>query len=220
MLADVRHLVSGSASSFRDLVVEASSRVQGARSVSRSSTSSSWGFDLSPAPGRGARGHRPECILPLTQVARVAPRVVKVKRKRKLKSRDASGSRSENFVPWVPDDTDGPQDLEEEERMERTAGLLDCYAARKRKRQVSSSRESDAAPAQSAEPSQSATNDQSAIDGSSGDRVITIPGSPELGPTIEPEPDGASRSESNEGDLAPRALQVILPADQGEEPQS
>ena len=116
MLADVRHLVSGSASSFRDLVVEASSRVQGARSVSRSSTSSSWGSDLSPAPGRGARGHRPERILPLTQVARAAPRVVKVKRKRKLKSRDASGSRCENFVPWVLDDTDGPQDLEEEER--------------------------------------------------------------------------------------------------------
>ena len=33
----------------------------------------------------------------------------------------------------VPDDTDGPQDLEEEERMERMTGLLDRYAARKRK---------------------------------------------------------------------------------------
>ena len=35
--------------------------------------------------------------------------------------------------------------------MERTAGLLDRYAARKRKRQVSSSGESDAAPIQSAD---------------------------------------------------------------------
>ena len=181
VLADVRRLVSGSASSSRDLVVEASSRVQGARSASRSSASSSRVSDSSPTLGRGARGHRLERSLPLAQVARAAPRVVKVKRKRSLKSRNAPGSRCENFVPWVPDDTDGPQDLEEEEWMELTAGLLDRYAARKRKRQVSSSGESNAAPVQSLEPSQLATNDQSTDDGSSGDRVITIPGSPELG---------------------------------------
>ena len=104
--------------------------------------------------------------------------------------------------------------------MERTAGLLDRYATRKRKRQVSSSGESDAAPVQYVEPSQPATNDQLATDGSSGDRAITIPGSPELGPTIGPESGGTGRSDSNEGDLAPRALQVILPSDKGEEPQS
>ena len=146
--------------------------------------------------------------------------MVKVKRKRALKRRDAPWSRCENFVPWVPDDTDGPHNLEEEERMERTAGLLDRYAARKRKRQVSSSGESDAVPAQSAELNQPATYYQSAANGSSGDHEITIPGSPELGPTIGPEPDGAGRSKLNEGDPAPRALQVILPTDQGEEPQS
>ena len=65
VLADVRCLVSGSASSFRDLVVEASSRVQGARSASESFASSSWGSGSSSAPGRGARGHRLERILPL-----------------------------------------------------------------------------------------------------------------------------------------------------------
>ena len=91
VLADVRHLVSGSASSSRYLVVEASSRVQGARSASRLSASSSRGFDSSPAPGRGARGHRPERILPLVQVVRAAPRVVKVKRKRALKRRKRWG---------------------------------------------------------------------------------------------------------------------------------
>ena len=80
--------------------------------------------------------------------------------------------------------------------------------------------ESDAAPIQSAEPSQPVTNDQSDADGSSGDRAITIPGSPELGPTIGPEPGGVGRSESNEDDPAPRALQVIPPSDQGEEPQN
>ena len=42
MLEDVRHLVSGHVSSSRDLVAEASSRVQ-------SPTSSSWGLDSSYA---------------------------------------------------------------------------------------------------------------------------------------------------------------------------
>ena len=82
-------------------------------------------------------------------------------------------------------------------------GLLDRYATRKRKRQVSSSGESDPAPVQYAEPSQPAADDQSAADDqpaadeSSGDRAITIPGSPELGPTGGAEPDGVGRSESN-----------------------
>ena len=151
VLTDVRRLASGSASSSKDLVVKASSRVQGARSASESSASSSRGYGLSSALGRGARGHHPERILFLAQVAGASPRVVKVKRKRALGRRDAPGSRREDFIPWVPDDTDGPQDLEEEERMERTMGLLDRYDACNRKRQVSSSGESNAAPVQSAE---------------------------------------------------------------------
>ena len=104
--------------------------------------------------------------------------------------------------------------------MERTAGLLDRYAARKRKRQVSSSGESDAVPVQFEGPSHPAIDDEPAFDGSSGDRAITIPGSPELGPSGGLESNGADRSESNEGDPAPRELQLIPPLDQGEEPQS
>ena len=84
VLADVRRLASGSASSSRDLVVEASSRVQGAQSASRSSASSSRGPDSSSAAGREASGHGPERILPLAQVTRAAPRVVKIKRKKEL----------------------------------------------------------------------------------------------------------------------------------------
>ena len=103
--------------------------------------------------------------------------------------------------------------------MERSAGLLDRYATRKRRRQVSSSGESDAAPVQAAEPIQPATGAQPAADGSSGDRAITIPGSPELEPTIGPESDGAGRSDSNEGGLAPQALQVVLPSGQDEGPR-
>ena len=217
VLADVRRLASGSISSSRDLVVEASSRVQGAQSASRSSASSSRGLDSSPAAGREASGQGPKCILPLAQVTRAAPRVVKIKRKKVLKRQNAPGFRCENFVPWVPNHLDDPQDLEEEERMERTVGLLDRYAARKRKRQVSSSGESDAAPVQSADPGQPAAKDQSAADGSSGDRVITIPASLELGPTIGSEQD---RSESNEDDPALRVIQIIPPSEQGEGSQN
>ena len=133
VLVDVRRLASGSASSSRDLVVEASSQVQGAQSASSLSASSSRGPD-SPAAGREASGHGPERILPLAQVTRAAPRVVKIKRKKALKRRNTLGSRCENFVPWVPNHPDDPQDLEEEERMERAVGLLDRYAARKKKR--------------------------------------------------------------------------------------
>ena len=90
--------------------------------------------------------------------------------------------------------------------MERAAGLLDRYVARKRKRQVSSCGESNAAPIQSAGLSQPVTKDQSATDGSSGDQAITIPGSLELGLMDESEPDGAGHPELNEGGPAPRAL--------------
>ena len=64
VLVDVRRLASGGASSSRDLVVEASSRVQGAQSASRSSASSSRGLD-SPATSREASGRGPGHILPL-----------------------------------------------------------------------------------------------------------------------------------------------------------
>ena len=145
VLADVRRLVSGGSSSSRDLVVEASSWVQGARSASRSSPSSSGESSSSTfAPSRRAKKGHPERFLPLVQVVGAAPLVVKVKRKRALGHQNTPGSRGENFIPWIPDDVDGPQDLEEEERMERSAGLLDRYATRKRKRQVSLSGESDA----------------------------------------------------------------------------
>ena len=101
--------------------------------------------------------------------------------------------------------------------MEREAGLLDCYAARKRKREVSSSGESDAAPVPSSNLGQPVTKDQSPTDGSSGDRAITILGSLELGPSIGPDPD---RSESNKDDSALRALQIIPPSYPGEGSQS
>ena len=72
MFADIRRLASGSASSSRDLVVEASNQVRGARSASGSSASSRRGPG-SPVAGREASGHGPERILPLAQVTKAAP---------------------------------------------------------------------------------------------------------------------------------------------------
>ena len=123
-------------------------------------------------------------------------------------------------MPWAPTDREEPQDLKEEERRERMTGLLDRYAARKRKRQVISSSELDPAPVHTAEPSLPAIDGQSVTNESSGDQAIIIPFSPKLDPTGGAELDGADRSELNEGDPAPRALQVIPPLDRGEEQPS
>ena len=108
MVADLRRLVSGSASFSRNPVIKASSWVQGARGTSRSSASSSGDSSSSPPA-------HPERLLLPAQVAGPAPRVVKVKRKRASGRRNTLGSKGEDFIPWIPADTEGPQDLEEEE---------------------------------------------------------------------------------------------------------
>ena len=176
MIANLRRLVSGSASSSRNPVIEASSRVQGARGTSRSSASSSGDSSSSP-PARLER------LFLLAQVAGPPPRVVKIKRKRASKRRNAPGSWGEDFVPWVLADTEGPQDLKEEERVKRMVEVLDPYAARKRKRHVISSGESDTAHVQIGGLTLPAADGQPATDGSSGDQAIIILCSPELRPT-------------------------------------
>ena len=99
-------------------------------------------------------------------------------------------------------------------------GLHDRYAACKRRWQVISNGESDTAPVQTAGPSLPAANGQPTADGSSGNQAIIIPCSPELGLISRTEPSGASRSESNENDPDPSALQVIPPSDRAEEQPS
>ena len=96
MVADLRRLVSGSASSSRNPVIEASSRVQGARGTSRSSASSSGDSSSSP----------PACLERLlmpAQVAGLAPRVVKIKWKRASKRWNAPGSRVRtSYLGFLP----------------------------------------------------------------------------------------------------------------------
>ena len=182
VIADLRHLVSSSACSSRDPVVEASSRVQGARSPSRPSTSSSGGSSSShPSPSQRTRNSHPERLPSPVQVAESAPRVVKINRKGASGRRNALGSKGEDFVPWVRADTEDPQDLEEEERDERMAGLLDRYVTHKRKRQVSSGGESDTAPAQTMGLSQPAADGQPTADGGSEGQAIIISASPIIG---------------------------------------
>ena len=221
VVVDLRRLVSRGASSSRGPTVEASSRVQGVGSASGASTSSSESSSSSPpAPSRGTRrGHPERPPLPV-QVPGPAPRVVKIMRKGAPGRHNAPGSKGEDFMPWVTADSEEPRDLEEEERRERMTGLLDRYAARKRKRQVISNNKSDPALVHTVESSLPATDGQFVTDRSSGDQAIIIPCSPELELTGGAEPDGAGRSESNEGDPAPRALQVIPPLDRGEEQPS
>ena len=100
MIADLRCLVSGSASSSGNFVIEASSLVQGAGSTSRLPASSSGGSNSSPtAPSQRPRSSCPERLLPPVQVAEPAPRVVKVKRKRASERRNVPGSKGEDFIP-------------------------------------------------------------------------------------------------------------------------
>ena len=201
VVADLRRLLSHCASSSRDPVVEASSRVQGVGIASGASTSSSGSSSSSnpipPPHTRSRPGNQERSFkrppLPV-QVPEPAPRVVRIRRKGAPGWRHASGSKGEDFVPWVPADSEEPQDLEEEERRERMIGLLDRYATRKRKRQVVSSSELDPVLVQTVGPSLPAIDGQPVTDGSSGDKAIIIPCSPELEPTGGAEPDRACRS--------------------------
>ena len=98
LIANLRRLVSGSTSSSRNPVIEASSRVQGAESTSRSSASSSGGSSSSPpVPGQRTRSSRPERLLPPTQVAGPAPRVVKVKQKKGVQASERAGIQGGGF---------------------------------------------------------------------------------------------------------------------------
>ena len=47
----------------------------------------------------------------------------------------------EDFIPWVHSEPIRPSLSEEEEEEEEMTGLLDCYAARKRKRQEEAKQE-------------------------------------------------------------------------------
>ena len=84
-------------------------------------------------------------------------------------------------------------------------GLLDRYAARKRKRQLSSSSESD--------PAQTVGTSQPVVEGGLEMQAIVILGSLEPRPTNQTESAGVARIELKEADPVPSALQVIPHSD-------
>ena len=108
--------------------------------------------------------------------------MITIKRKGVAWRRNAPGSKGEDFIPWVSGEPEYFQDLEEEERVERMTGLLDRYAARKRKWQLSSNSEFD--------PAQAVRSSQHAAVGGSEMQAIVIPGSLEPGTTYQTESQG------------------------------
>ena len=109
IVADLQHLVSRGASSSRDLAVEASSRVQSVGSTSGAFTSSSGSSDSSlPVPGWGTRSGHPERLRLPVQVVGPSPRVVRIRRKGAPGRRNWPRSKGEDFVPWVPTDSEEP----------------------------------------------------------------------------------------------------------------
>ena len=215
VIDDIRRLISSCARPSKDPVVEASSRVRSVRDASGLSISLSRGFSSAhPAPSRGTRSSLPKQLPLLERGAGSIPRVVNIRRRGTFERRNVPGSRGEDFVPWVGSKPEGLQDLEEEEeeeREERMTRLLDRYAARKRKRQISSNGEFDTVLAQAAEPS------QPAVKGGSEVQAIIILGSLESGPTDQTEPTGVIRIESKEADPVSTALQVFPLSDQAED---
>ena len=208
VIADLRRLVSSSARPSGGLVVEASSQVQGAWSASGSSTSPSEdSSSAQPVPSWRTRSSHLERLPLPEQVAESAPRVITIKKKGAAGRRNTPGSKGEDFIPWVSSEPEDFQDFEEEEWEERMMGLLDRYAARKRKRQVSSNSESD--------PGQAAGSSLPAVEGGSEMQAIINPGSPEPGATDQTEPAGMARTGSKEADSVSSALQVIHPSDEG-----
>ena len=128
-------LLVSHAPSTRDPEAEASHREHASRASSTPSTSTIKDSSLaSHGPGREERGISPARLpLPRKGVNSI-PRVSQIGKKRTGRVKSTPGAQVEDFIPWVCLEPNWPSSLEEEEEEEEMTGLLDCYAARKRKR--------------------------------------------------------------------------------------
>ena len=143
---DLLNLTTGSASSSRDPDAETSSWELVSQTPSGSSASTSGGFvSTQPAPIRGERGSCPKSLpLPRKETSS-APRVLKIEKGGTNRRWNTLGAPMKDFFPWVRLESSRPSNLKEGEEEEEMTGLLDNYAARKRKRYESSEREPDQA---------------------------------------------------------------------------
>ena len=141
---DLLSLIAGSVSPSRDPEAETSNWEQAspASYVPLASTNRDSSFAL-PGLSRGARGI---CLarLPLPRKGTSStPRVSKIKKKGTNRGKNAPEAQGEDFIPWVRLEPNWPSTSEEEDEEEYMMGLLDRYAARKRKRQEDAEREAD-----------------------------------------------------------------------------
>ena len=143
---DLLRLISSSASTSGGAKIKIADRRSVARSPLGSSTSNSGGSGSAQPSLRRSKGGGPPERLPLpSRGGKPAPRVLKVKKKKAIGRVSTPDTQVRDFIPWVRPESSQPLDLEEEKEEEEMTGLLDSYAARKRKRQEDATREADTA---------------------------------------------------------------------------
>ena len=117
--------------------------------------------------------------------------------------KSASGARMEDFIPWVLFELIRPSLLEEEEEEEEMPGLLDRYAARKRRRDEEAEREAEWVKGSVRPP----------MDGGSEIQTIVIPAFPEMGSNDQSGSENIAREEPREEAPIPPTLQVVHPSE-------
>ena len=143
---DLLDLLAGRAPSPEDLEAEALSWEQVLRASFVPSTSTSKGSSSAlPIPGLEARSICLAGLLFPRKRISPSPRVLMIKKKRTTQGKSARGAQVEDFIPWVRSEPSQSSLSEEEEEEEEMTGLLDHYAARKRKRQEEAEMEAERA---------------------------------------------------------------------------
>ena len=134
VITDLLDFLAGRAPSPEDLEAKALSREQELRASSVPSTSTRGGSSSAlPVPGLEAGSVCPVGLpLPRKRID-PTPQVLTIKKKRTTQGKSARGAQVEDFTPWVRSKPSQPSLSEEEEEEEEMTGLLDRYAARKRK---------------------------------------------------------------------------------------
>ena len=112
----------------------------------------------------------------------------------------------EDFIPWVCPEPNRSSASKEEEVEEEMTGLLDHYAARKRKRQEDAERDADRAEGSNWLPT----------DGGSEMQEIMISGYPETGSNDQSGLEDIAHGELRESTLIPPVLQVVHPPDRSD----
>ena len=197
---DLLDFLAGRAPSPGDPKAEALSREQALRASSVPSMSTSGGSSSTlPVPGPEARSTCPARLpLPRKRIG-PTPRVLTIKKKKTTQGKSARRAQVEDFIPWVRSEPSWPSPSNEEEDEEEMTGLLDRYAARKRKRKEEADREVERAEGSVRPP----------MDWGSEIQTIVIPASPEMGSNDQLGSEDIAHEEPREEAPIPPELQVV-----------